>query len=40
MAPRELLIQEAVDYLEQIVAMGGVGEGASDEALEPFRVVA
>jgi arginine decarboxylase len=39
-APGELLTQEVVDYLEQIVAMGGMVEGASDEALETFRVVA
>jgi arginine decarboxylase len=39
-APGELLTQEAVDYLEQIVAMGGMVEGASDETLDTFRVVA
>ena len=39
-APGELLTEEAVDYLEQVVAMGGMVEGASDESLETFRVVA
>ncbi len=39
-APGERLTEEAVDYLEQIVAMGGMVEGASDESLETFRVVA
>jgi arginine decarboxylase len=39
-APGELLTQEVVDYLEQIVAMGGMVEGASDETLETLRVVA
>jgi arginine decarboxylase len=39
-APGERLTSEAVEYLEQVVAMGGMVEGASDESLETFRVVA
>jgi arginine/lysine/ornithine decarboxylase len=39
-APGERLSTEVVDYLEQTVAMGGMVEGASDEALETFRVAA
>jgi arginine decarboxylase len=39
-APGERLTSEIVGYLEQTVAMGGMVEGASDEALETFRVVA
>jgi arginine decarboxylase len=38
-APGELLTDDAVDYLEQVIAMGGMVEGASDETLESFRVV-
>jgi arginine/lysine/ornithine decarboxylase len=39
-APGELLTPEAADYLQQIVAMGGMVEGASDASLETLRVVA
>jgi hypothetical protein len=39
-APGERLSTEVVDYLEQTVAMGGMVQGAGDEALETFRVVA
>jgi arginine decarboxylase len=39
-APGERLSTEVVDYLEQTVAMGGKVEGAGDEGLETFRVVA
>jgi arginine/lysine/ornithine decarboxylase len=39
-APGERLSSEVVDYLEQVVAMGGMVEGAGDETLETFRVVA
>jgi arginine decarboxylase len=39
-APGERLSTEVVDYLEQVVAAGGMVEGAADEALETFRVVA
>jgi arginine decarboxylase len=39
-APGERLSQEVVDYLEQTVAMGGMVEGAADESLETFRVLA
>ena len=39
-APGERLSSEVVEYLEQVVAMGGMVEGAGDETLETFRVVA
>jgi arginine/lysine/ornithine decarboxylase len=39
-APGERLSAEAVDYLEQVVAAGGMVEGAGDEMLETFRVAA
>lgn len=39
-APGERLSTEVVDHLEQTVALGGKVEGAGDEALETFRVVA
>jgi arginine/lysine/ornithine decarboxylase len=37
-APGELQTPEAIGYLEKV--MGGMVEGASDESLETFRVVA
>jgi arginine decarboxylase len=39
-APGERLTAEAVEYLEQVVATGAMVEGAADESLEHFRVVA
>jgi arginine decarboxylase len=39
-APGERLSAEVVDYLEQVIAAGGMVEGAADESLETFRVVA
>jgi arginine decarboxylase len=39
-APGERLSSEVVDYLEGVVAAGGMVEGAADETLETFRVVA
>jgi arginine/lysine/ornithine decarboxylase len=38
-APGERLTTEIVDYLEQVVAAGGMVEGAADESLAEFRVV-
>jgi arginine/lysine/ornithine decarboxylase len=39
-APGELINEAAVAYLEEIVANGAFVEGASDQSLEKFRVVA
>jgi arginine/lysine/ornithine decarboxylase len=39
-APGERLSTETVEYLEHVVAAGGMVEGAADESLETFRVVA
>jgi arginine decarboxylase len=39
-APGERLTAEVVDYLEQLAATGVMVEGAADETLEQFRVVA
>lgn len=39
-APGERLTSEIVDYLEQVVAAGGMVEGAADESLAELRVVA
>lgn len=39
-APGERLTTEIVDYLEQVVAAGGMVEGAADESLAELRVVA
>jgi arginine decarboxylase len=39
-APGERLTAEVVDYLEQVVAAGGMVEGAADESLQQLRVVA
>jgi arginine/lysine/ornithine decarboxylase len=39
-APGELYNEATVDYLEEIVAVGGFVEGASDQSLETLRVVA
>jgi arginine decarboxylase len=39
-APGERLTAEVVDYLEQLAAAGVMVEGAADETLEHFRVVA
>jgi arginine decarboxylase len=38
-APGELLTTEIVDYLQQVVAAGGMVEGASNESLATLRVV-
>jgi arginine/lysine/ornithine decarboxylase len=40
LAPGELITEPIVDYLEEIVAAGGFLEGAADQALDSFRVVA
>jgi arginine decarboxylase len=39
-APGERLTTEIVDYLEQLAAAGVIVEGAVDESLAEFRVVA
>jgi arginine decarboxylase len=39
-APGEVLNEALVDYLEEIVANGAFVEGASDQSLDSFRVVA
>jgi arginine decarboxylase len=39
-APGERLTGEVVDYLQQLAAAGMMVEGAVDESLEEFRVVA
>jgi lysine decarboxylase len=39
-APGELYNQEAIDYLEEIVAAGAFVEGAADQSLSTLRVVA
>jgi arginine decarboxylase len=39
-APGERLATEVVEYLVETAAMGGMVEGAGDESLETFRVVA
>jgi arginine/lysine/ornithine decarboxylase len=39
-APGEMYNQATVDYLEEIVAVGGFVEGASDQSLKTLRVVA
>jgi arginine decarboxylase len=39
-APGELLTDAAVDYLEELAAQGVMVEGATDESLAEFRVVA
>jgi arginine/lysine/ornithine decarboxylase len=39
-APGERLTTEIVDYLEQLAAAGVMVEGAADESLAEFRVVA
>jgi len=39
-APGERLSTDVVEYLEQLAASGVMVEGAADETLETFRVVA
>ncbi len=39
-APGERLPPEVVDYLQQLAAAGTMVEGATDESLAQFRVVA
>jgi arginine/lysine/ornithine decarboxylase len=39
-APGEIITDTIVEYLEAFVAAGGFVEGASDETLDRFRVVA
>jgi arginine decarboxylase len=39
-APGEVVNEAAVDYLEEIVANGAFVEGAADQSLDTFRVVA
>jgi arginine decarboxylase len=40
LAPGETITEPIVDYLQEIVAAGAFLEGASDQALDSFRVVA
>jgi arginine/lysine/ornithine decarboxylase len=40
LAPGERITDTVVDYLEKFVAAGGYVEGASDQSLDRFRVVA
>jgi arginine/lysine/ornithine decarboxylase len=40
LAPGEVITREALDYLEAIVAAGAFVEGAIDQKLDTFRVVA
>jgi arginine decarboxylase len=40
LAPGEVITEAIVEYLEQFVALGGFVEGATDQALDRFRVVA
>jgi hypothetical protein len=39
-APGELITQPIVDYLQEIVAAGAFLEGAADQSLDSFRVIA
>jgi arginine/lysine/ornithine decarboxylase len=39
-APGEIYNEATVDYLKEIVAVGGFVEGASDQSLDTLRVVA
>jgi arginine decarboxylase len=39
-APGELITQPIVDYLQEIVEAGAFLEGAADQSLDSFRVVA
>jgi arginine/lysine/ornithine decarboxylase len=39
-APGEVHTEETVEYLEEFVAAGGFVEGATDQGLDTFRVVA
>jgi arginine/lysine/ornithine decarboxylase len=39
-APGEQITPEVVDYLQQLAAAGVMVEGATDESLAQFRVVA
>src|SRR3954449_11111017 len=39
-APGEIYSEAAIDYLEQVVAVGGFVEGAADSSLSKLRVVA
>jgi arginine decarboxylase len=40
MAPGEVITEELVGYVEEVVALGGFLEGAADQQLDTFRVVA
>jgi arginine/lysine/ornithine decarboxylase len=40
LAPGEVVNEAVVDYLEEIVANGAFVEGAVDQSLDTFRVVA
>jgi arginine/lysine/ornithine decarboxylase len=40
LAPGEVITETIVEYLEAFVAAGGFVEGASDQTLDRFRVVA
>lgn len=40
LAPGEMITDPIVDYLQEIVAAGGFLEGAADQSLDTFRVVA
>jgi arginine decarboxylase len=39
LAPGEVITGAIVDYLEEFVELGGFVEGATDQALDRFRVV-
>jgi arginine decarboxylase len=39
LAPGEVVTDEIVEHLEHVVALGGFVEGATDQALDRFRVV-
>ena len=38
-APGEVLSEEIIGYLEEVVALGGFVEGATDQRLDTFAVV-
>jgi arginine decarboxylase len=40
LAPGELITEAIIAYLEEIVAAGAFLEGAADQSLDSFRVVA
>jgi arginine/lysine/ornithine decarboxylase len=40
LAPGEVITEAIVEHLERFVSLGGFVEGATDQALDRFRVVA